>query len=166
MSRTRVSYRQDYIREVWLARACTVKLQVDFLPFMQTTITAVPDDGRLFSSSTYLLGHVGQISCFSTCLSKLWLHGVFKSVFEWRKHRHTDQCVVTEMPGVTSRSAMVTHSLAFSWHFLTALQYLYILFICCHAWEGYAALSLLQVGFSRRLRHGHRMYVTPLPAAL
>jgi hypothetical protein len=53
MFKTRVSYRQGYIKEAeWSGRVCMAKVKVGSLPLIHTTTTAVPDDGSSFASFT------------------------------------------------------------------------------------------------------------------
>jgi hypothetical protein len=54
MFKTPVSYRQGFTKVVWLGRVCMGRVRPDFLPYMPTTTTAVPDDGSHFASLTYL----------------------------------------------------------------------------------------------------------------
>jgi hypothetical protein len=46
------------------------------------------------------------------------------------------------------------------WHGFTELQYLDFSFQSSFVSAGYAAFARVHVTISRRLRHGHRMYVT------
>jgi hypothetical protein len=63
------------------------------------------------------------------------------------------------MPGVIRRSAVIC-TFAGSGMVRSTIV-LRIFFLNGLAWADYTALPDFQVSLSRRLRHGHRMYVTP-----
>lgn len=68
MSKTQVSYRQGFIKVVWLGRVCMVKVKVGSPHSTQPTTTA-PDDGSHFLFFHILVSHMGRYMSYHLSLN-------------------------------------------------------------------------------------------------
>jgi hypothetical protein len=125
---------------------------VAFLPFTRTTTTAAPDGG-----DDDLFFHT--LSAFSLDILSYYISfndGCMAFGISGQMHSPAPLHGIA-VPGVLKELAIIAHvpALAYFWHYNLPLFSLSSS-IVVHG--GNATIS-------RRLRHGHRMYVNPLPAA-